>query len=86
MHTGAPLNVAGYSSKDVDAWLDEARAVFDVAARRALYAKVAQANVTDLPLMYLYINKWITSMSTKLDGYVPVADGIIRPQGITLSK
>ena len=86
MHTGAPLNVAGYSSKDVDAWLDEARAVSDVAARRALYAKVAQANVTDLPLMYLYINKWITSMSTKLDGYVPVADGIIRPQGITLSK
>jgi hypothetical protein len=36
--------------------------------------------------MYLYINKWITGMSTKLDGYVPVADGIIRPQGITLGN
>ena len=86
LHTGAPLNVAGYASKDVDAWLDEARAVTDVKARQALYARVAKANITDVPLMYLYINKWITGMSTKVEGYTPVADGMIRPQGITLAK
>lgn len=86
LHTGAPLNVAGYSSKDVDGWLDEARAVTDVKARQALYAKVAKAHMTDVPLMYLYINKWITGMSTRVEGYTPIADGIIRPQGISLAK
>ncbi len=86
LHTGAPLNVAGYSSKEVDAWLDEARAVTDVKARQALYGKIAVAHMTDVPLMYLYINKWITGMSTRVDGYIPIADGMIRPQGITLAK
>ncbi len=84
--SGGPQNVGGYSNKDVDGWLDEARIVQDVAARKALYGKVAAQEVKDLPLMYLYINKWITGMSTKIEGYTPVADGMIRPQGITLAK
>ncbi len=85
-HTGGPQNVGGYSNKDVDAWLDEARAVSDVGARKALYGKIAGQLVKDVPLTYLYINKWITGMSTKVDGYTPIADGMIRPQGITLAK
>ena len=86
LHTGAPLNVARYSSKDVDGWLDEARAVTDVGARRALYGKIARASLDDVPLLYLYINKWITGMSTKVEGYVPIADGMIRPQGLVVQK
>ena len=86
IRTGTPLNVARYSNPQMDAWLDEARVLTDVAARKAIYGKVAMQQVKDLPLMYLYINKWITGMSTRLDGYVPVADGIIRPQGLMLGK
>ena len=86
LHTGTPLNVGRYSSKDVDGWLDEARAITDVNSRQALYAKVAKAHIADVPLMYLYINKWITGMSTRVEGYIPLADGIIRPLGITLAK
>ncbi len=86
LHTGGPQNVSAYSNPDVDVWLDGARAVQDVAARRDLYGKIAAQNVKDVPLMYLYINKWITGMSTKLEGYTPIADGMIRPQGLTLAK
>ena len=41
LHTGGPLNYGAYSNKDMDAWLDGARATTDLAARKALYAKVA---------------------------------------------
>ncbi len=86
IHTGAPLNVAGYSSKEMDGLLDGARAESAPAARKALYAKVAELQQKDMPLMYLYVNKWITGMSAKLDGYQPVADGMIRLQGMTLGR
>lgn len=86
VRSGAPLNVAKYSNPEMDKLLDDARAVSDVAGRQALYGKVAALTVQDAPLLYLYTNKWITAMSTKVAGYVPVADGMIRPQGITVSK
>jgi peptide/nickel transport system substrate-binding protein len=86
VHTGAPLNVSGYSSKEMDALLDGARAQSAVPARKALYAKVAELQQKDIPLMYLYINKWITGMSVKLEGYRPIADGMIRLQGMSFAK
>ncbi|MCW3474007.1 ABC transporter substrate-binding protein [Limobrevibacterium gyesilva] len=86
LHTGAPLNYPGYSNKDVDTWLEQARGVTDVAARRALYAKVAAQSAQDLSIMYLYIPKTIVGMSAKLAGFKPVPDGILRPQGMTLQK
>ena len=86
MHTGAPLNVAGYSNPAMDTLLDAARAETAVPARAAIYAKVAALGVQDLPLMYLYVPKTIVGMSAKLDGHVQVPDSIIRLQGMTLSK
>jgi peptide/nickel transport system substrate-binding protein len=86
LHSGAPLNVSGYKSAEMDKLLEEGRAVSDVAKRKEIYAKIAALTVKDAPLIYLYSGKWITAMSSKVDGYVPVADGMIRPQGITISK
>ncbi len=85
-HTGAPLNVAKYSNPVMDALLDGARAETSVPARAALYGKVAALQQQDMALMYLYILKSIVGMSAKLDGHSPVADGIIRLQGMTLAK
>ena len=86
VYTGAPLNPTGYSNKQVDAWLNQAREVTDVAARQAIYAKLAAKLEQDLPLIYLYSGKNIVAMSTKVNGFVPVPDGIVRPQGMSISK
>jgi len=86
LHTGGPLNYPAYSNKDMDAWLDGARATTDLAARRALYAKVAVQAERDLPIMFLYSPQLVMGMSAKISGFVPVPDGIIRLAGLKLAK
>ncbi len=86
LHTGGSNNYPGYSSKDVDGWLDQARLVTDVKARAALYGKVAEQSDKDLPLIYLYVPKNIVAMSTKISGFDPVPDGMIRLQGLSMGK
>jgi peptide/nickel transport system substrate-binding protein len=86
MYTGAPLNDSKYSNKDVDGWLDAARATTDIAARKALYAKIVAKVEEDLPIMYLDNNAWVTGSTKKLTGLRTVADGMIRIQGMELAK
>jgi peptide/nickel transport system substrate-binding protein len=86
LHTGGAQNDPGYSNKDVDNWLDQARLIADVKARQALYAKVAAQADKDLPLVYLYVPKNIVAMSTKISGFVPVPDGMIRLQGLSMNQ
>ncbi|MBN8892006.1 MAG: ABC transporter substrate-binding protein [Rhodospirillales bacterium 70-18] len=85
LHSGGPLNYAHYASKEVDNWLEQARAATDVAARQALYAKVSAQVETDLPIMYLYLPKNIVGMSAKLSGFQPVPDGMIRLTGLKMA-
>lgn len=85
-HTGPPnLNAAGYSNAEVDAWLDQARVVSGIPERRALYTKVAQQLLLDLPRMYLYTPNNIFAMTTKVRGFVPVPDGMIRLHGMSIA-
>jgi len=86
LHTGTQQNDARYSNATVDAMLDQARSVSDVAARRALYAKMWQQERADLPLIYLFTPVNIVGMSAKLSGFKPVPDGMIRLQGMALAK
>jgi peptide/nickel transport system substrate-binding protein len=82
LHTGSPLNEGHYSNPALDALLDQARQVTDVAARRDLYAKVWTIEARDLPITYLWTWKNIAGMSAKLQGFVPIPDGLIRVQGL----
>jgi peptide/nickel transport system substrate-binding protein len=87
VHTGGPpLNPGDYSNKQVDDWLTQAREVTDIAGRRAIYARLAVQLESDLPLIYLFAGKNIVAMSTRVDGFVPVPDGLVRPQGMSISK
>ncbi len=86
LYTNGPLNDWKYSNKDVDTWLDAARATTDVPQRKALYAKVVAQVEQDLPILYLDSNAWITGASKKLTGFRPIADGMVRLQGLELSK
>ena len=82
LRTGAPLNYAGYNSAEFDSLIDQARAVADMTARRALYAKAFARLHADLPIMYLYTPRNIVGMNAKVTGFVPVADGMIRLGGV----
>lgn len=85
-HTGPPnLNASGYSNKEVDGWLNQARVIAGIPERRALYTKVAVQLMQDLPRMYLYTPNNIFAMGAKVRGFVPVPDGMIRMHGMSIT-
>jgi peptide/nickel transport system substrate-binding protein len=84
LRTGAPQNYGGYSNKDVDAALDEARTAGSVADRKAAYAKVAALTLPNAGVVYLYHRLVIIAHSVKLDGYKQLPDGLVRVVGLKL--
>ena len=85
LHTGGPQNYGRYASPAMDKLLDDARVEQDVAKRRALYGQVAELEQKDLPISYIYTVRYFAGLSAKLSGFKPVADGMIRLQGLTLA-
>ena len=86
LHTGGPLNEGHYSSPTLDALLDQARQVTDVTARRSIYEKVWAQEAHDLPITYLWTWKNVAGMSARVQGFVPIPDGLIRVQGLQLAR
>jgi len=86
MHSGGALNDSKYANPQVDAWLDQARAVQDVRGRRALYDQVLEQTSKDLPIVYLNNPKNVVGLSAQVTGFHPMPDGLIRLQGIGLAK
>ena len=78
------LNAGRYCNKDVDLELDAARETEARAKRLAHYRKVAEQVLHDRPRIYLYHPKFLYAASTKLSGFTPLPDGLIRPQGLWL--
>ncbi len=58
--------------------------VEDPAERLAHYRRVAEQILRDLPLIYLWHNKWLWAATPRLAGFTPYPDGLIRPQGMRL--
>jgi peptide/nickel transport system substrate-binding protein len=85
LRSDAPDNVGRYNSPEFDALIDEAAGTQGLDARRALYAKVFARLHDDLPIIYLYTPGNIVGMSARVQGFVPVADGMIRLAGVTLT-
>ena len=80
--TKAPQNVTGFSSPDVDKALDDARLTSDPARRKAIYETAAKILLAEDPILYLYHRKVLIAQTTKLDGFVPVPDGLVRVVGL----
>jgi peptide/nickel transport system substrate-binding protein len=80
----APLNDLRYCNPKVDHELDAARTVEDPTERLLHYRRVAEQILQDLPLIYLWHNKWLWAATPKLAGFTPYPDGLIRPQGMRL--
>ena len=71
-------NIAGYANPTVDDLLNQARAAQDQAKRRDLYGQVITKLHQDAPLIYLYRQKNLTGVSSKVVGVQVYGDGLIR--------
>jgi peptide/nickel transport system substrate-binding protein len=80
----APNNYPAYCNPDVDKLLDDARLVTDMAQRKAIYEKLTAIIHADNPLLYLYHRRLFIAHATRLEGYRPMPDGLVRVVGLKL--
>ena len=83
-HSKGSLNYTKVNSPELDKLLDDAREKLDVAQRAKLYEQAAQIYLKNREILYLYHRKWLFGMSTKLQGFAPNPDGLIRLSGLKL--
>jgi peptide/nickel transport system substrate-binding protein len=80
-----PQNDGRYCNPEVDRLVAEARVVSGVEGRRAVYERIARILLADRQRIYLWHRKNIIAHSAALTGFRPVADGLIRLQGVRLA-
>src|SRR5579871_6193396 len=84
LHSKAPQNDGVYSSAEVDKGFEDARLTSDPAKRKAIYEKVTADVLKDEPIIYLYHRKLLIAHTTRLEGYRPMPDGLVRVIGLKL--
>jgi peptide/nickel transport system substrate-binding protein len=84
MHSNAPQNYSFWSNPEADKALDDARLVTDLAQRKAIYEKLAKVEMEDEPILYIFHNRILIAHTTKLEGYKPMPDGLVRVIGLKL--
>ena len=84
LHTKAPQNDGVYSNPEADKAFEDARLISDPAQRKAIYEKAAAAVLRDEPIVYLYHRKLLIAHTTRLEGYRPMPDGLVRVVGLKL--
>jgi peptide/nickel transport system substrate-binding protein len=84
-YTNAPQNYGGYTDKEVDGWLDEARTKSELANRKAAYEKVAGKLLNGGSIIYIYHRKWLVAHTAKLEGLKMLPDGLVRVAGLELN-
>jgi peptide/nickel transport system substrate-binding protein len=84
LHTKAPQNDGGYSNPEADKALEDARLTSDPAQRKAIYEGLTKTVLNDEPIIYLFHRKILIAHTTKLEGYRPMPDGLVRVTGLKL--
>jgi peptide/nickel transport system substrate-binding protein len=80
-----PLNYAGYCRADVDEILARSRTARDPSERRKAYDQLAAIVLRDRPIVYLFHRHWLWAYNSKLTGFRPIPDGLVRVQGLRLN-
>jgi len=84
-HSRGAQNDGRYANPEVDRLLEAARLETNAETRRGLYAQAMQIGLRqDRHRIYLWHRKNIVAHTARLQGFVNIADGIIRPQGLRL--
>jgi peptide/nickel transport system substrate-binding protein len=76
-----PLNATLACDEKVDALLNRAREISDIAQRRALYREAIDLIGARRNILYLYYEHYIVAHPKNLKGYKAVPDGLIRVKG-----
>src|SRR5689334_13486198 len=84
LHTGGPQNYSAWSNADADKAMEEARLTTDTAKRKAIYERLAKAELDEEAILYLYHRRILIAHTTKLDGYKQMPDGLVRVIGLKL--
>jgi peptide/nickel transport system substrate-binding protein len=85
-HSTGGQNDGRYSNPEVDRLLEEARVVLDQNRRRELYLRAQRIVMEDVPIIYLYFQPWIYAMSSRIEGFTPLPDGMIRLENIRATR
>jgi peptide/nickel transport system substrate-binding protein len=80
------LNRGQYKNPQLDALLAKATATIDTAERVNLYRQAAAIYLKDRPFLFLYHYTWLWGATTKLAGFVPNPDGVIRVRGMHFTQ
>ena len=75
-----------YCNADVDALLTKARQVADQAERNKLYDQATEIMAKDVPRLILWHRRVFTRFSTRVQGFTPYPDGIIRFRALKLAN
>jgi peptide/nickel transport system substrate-binding protein len=80
------LNRGLYRNPKLDALLDQAAATIDRDQRVSLYRQAAAIYLNDRPYLFLYHYTWLWGAGTRLAGFIPYPDGVIRLRGVHLDE
>jgi peptide/nickel transport system substrate-binding protein len=75
-----------YCNADVDALLTKARQVAEPAERKKLYDQATEIMAREVPRLILWHRRVFTGFSTRVQGFTPYPDGIIRFRGLKLTN
>jgi peptide/nickel transport system substrate-binding protein len=78
LHTGGGFNDGEYSNPVMDKALDDARATFDQAQRKALYQQVNKLAADDVPYVWYDFGTTGQYSTNKVKNFTPVPDAIYR--------
>jgi peptide/nickel transport system substrate-binding protein len=70
-HSRGAFNTGRYASTVMDGLLEQGRRTLDLASRRAIYQRVQELALEDLPTVYLFHEPAITAWGSGVTGYQP---------------
>jgi peptide/nickel transport system substrate-binding protein len=79
------LNWGKWCDRKFDDLLGKARGTTVESERVALYKQASAIYLAERPHVFLYHLKWLWATGDKVEGFVPVPDGIIRLQGMRVA-
>jgi len=80
----AALNGGKYCNPTLEALLAKARQTIDESERKPLYAEAMALLLDERPFIWLFHRRWDWAFTTKLEGFKPQPDGLIRLREVSL--
>ncbi len=86
-HTGSEMNHSKYSNPELDALLEQARAMQDTSARLALYQKIEQIIIDEMPVAFLMHESRPLFLVQKpyVEGYFTTPIGIAQLMNVSIA-